>query len=108
MVIFADNAERDKSINNIIELNPDFLVVGMGAPLQEQFLIDVRKQGYKGTGFTCGGFLHQTQGSINYYPKLIDSMGLRWAYRIYDEPKLFTRYFVDYPVSIILFLKDVL
>lgn len=40
----------------INELNPDLVVVGMGAPLQEKFLVDLVGLGWRGRGYTCGVF----------------------------------------------------
>ncbi|MCP4520538.1 MAG: WecB/TagA/CpsF family glycosyltransferase [Cytophagales bacterium] len=100
--------EWDKAINEIIEKNPDFVVVGMGTPIQEKFLIDLQKKGFKGSGFTCGGFLHQSQDDIDYYPAFFDKFNLRWLYRMIDEPKLIKRYGIDYPFFVLCFVWDIL
>lgn len=100
--------ERDQELDLLVDEAPDIVIVGMGTPLQEQFLIDLRNRGWKGTGFTCGGFLHQTASGIQYYPKWVDKLNLRWMYRIYDEPKLFKRYTIDYGKFVFLFLYDVI
>ncbi|HAT1645604.1 TPA: WecB/TagA/CpsF family glycosyltransferase [Raoultella planticola] len=104
---FTSKEEREKYLERINEINPDIVIVGMGTPLQDYFLIDLKKQGWMGLGYTCGGFIHQTanKGTI-YYPKFFDKYNLRWLYRIYDEPKLFKRYFLYYPISIVLFYYD--
>lgn len=104
---YFNGDEREQELARLVEEAPDIVVVGMGTPLQEQFLIDLRSRGWKGTGFTCGGFLHQTAKGIQYYPKWMDKLNLRWLYRIYDEPKLFKRYTVDYSKFVFLFLYDV-
>lgn len=98
--------ERDTEMDYIRNLAPDFVVVGLGAPLQEQFLVDLKRKGWMGCGFTCGGFFHQTAAGINYYPKWVDRANLRWAYRIWDEPKLFKRYFINYPKALVLIFWD--
>ena len=103
---FSDK-EREDELDLLIKDNPDIVIVGMGTPLQEFFLRDLRELGWQGTGFTCGGYLHQSSNGIDYYPKLIDKLNLRWLYRIYDEPKLFKRYTVDYSKFIFLFAYDV-
>lgn len=103
---FKNQLEREQVLEEICILNPDIVIAGMGTPLQEYFLIDLRSKGWQGTGFTCGGFLHQTAKNIEYYPKWIDKFNLRWLYRIYDEPKLFKRYFYDYSKFLIYFILD--
>ena len=87
-------------------MHPDIIVCGMGAPLQEQLLVDLQNIGWIGTGYTCGGFLHQIASNIQYYPIWTDKYHLRWAYRIYDEPKLFKRYFWEYPKFLMVFIYD--
>lgn len=82
---------REKEIARIVGLNPDFVIIGMGSPLQEQFAIDLKKAGYKGIAFTCGGFLHQTANRINYYPEWINKYNLRAFYRLTHEKGMFKR-----------------
>ena len=86
--------------------DPNIVIAGMGSPLQEHFLISLRKKGWGGLGFTCGAFIKQTAKNINYYPKVFDKFHFRWLYRLFDEPKLFGRYFFEYPkvlLELILF-----
>ncbi len=90
---FSNEEEKVKEAKYIAELNPDFLIVGMGAILQERFLLKVKECGYQGIGFTCGGFIHQTSKNIiDYYPTWIDRMNLRFLYRMYKEPHTRKRY----------------
>lgn len=105
---FTDKTERENSLKHIIELNPDLVVIGMGTPFQEQFLIDLKETGWGGTGYTCGGFIHQTAKGINYYPDFYNKYNLRWLYRMIDEPKLIKRYLILYPKAILYFLYDVM
>ena len=105
---FKNSDERNLEIKKIVEKNPDIVVVGMGTPIQEEFLLSLKTYGWDGVGYSCGGFIHQTAKDINYYPNFLNKYNLRWLYRIYDEPKLFKRYFLLYPKSIALFMFDVL
>lgn len=90
---FFSDAEMNKEASHIVELNPDFLIVGMGALAQERFLLKVKEMGYQGIGFTCGGFIHQTaKNQIHYYPEWIDKMNLRFVYRMYKEKHTRKRY----------------
>ncbi len=105
---FLDGSERNLVVNTVRELNPDFVIAGMGTPYQEEFLIQLKTSGWKGSGYTCGGFIHQTAKGIKYYPKFYNKYNLRWLYRMIDEPKLIKRYFFQYPKSIFLFLFDMI
>lgn len=79
------NNEREKTLEKIISINPSVVVVGMGTPLQESFSADLVKVGYNGKVYTCGGFLHQTSQSLDFYPNWINKYNLRMFYRIYKE-----------------------
>jgi N-acetylglucosaminyldiphosphoundecaprenol N-acetyl-beta-D-mannosaminyltransferase len=92
----------------VAKLNPDIVIAGIGTPIQEHFLIELRSKGWTGTGYTCGGFFHQTANGLEYYPKYIDKFNLRWLYRIYDEPKLIKRYTLNYTAFIFVFIYDVI
>lgn len=92
---FANEEERDKEAKHIVEQSPDFLIVGMGAIMQERFLLKVKEAGFQGIGFTCGGFIHQTaQGEADYYPKWVNRMNIRFLYRMWKEPHTRKRYFM--------------
>lgn len=104
---FADDQVRTLALENVVRSRADILICGLGTPQQERFLHDLSDLGWGGTGYTCGGFLHQTaKKGGRYYPEWVDRCHLRWAYRIYDEPKLFKRYFLRYPVAILFIVKD--
>lgn len=90
---FANEDEMEQEAKHITELNPDFLIVGMGALMQEKFLLKVKNAGYLGIGFTCGGFIHQTsRNEIDYYPAWVDKTNLRFVYRMWKEPHTRKRY----------------
>jgi N-acetylglucosaminyldiphosphoundecaprenol N-acetyl-beta-D-mannosaminyltransferase len=103
---YIDQGQWLVVFDSINSLKADYVICGMGTPIQEQFLIDLQKSGWAGKGYTCGGFLHQTANGIQYYPSWVNTLGLRAFYRMYDEPKLIRRYFIDYPYAIVIILID--
>ncbi len=104
---FSSDDELEETFLEIARLDPDFVVCGMGAGKQEEFLFRLRRNGWKGTGYTCGGFFHQTASSgLAYYPKWADKYHLRWLYRMIDEPKLVVRYMKYYPFFPFVLLFD--
>ena len=102
--------KKDQSVifDSIKYLQSDYVICGMGTPMQANFLLDLQKNGWDGIGYTCGGFLHQTANDINYYPNWINKLSLRFLYRMYDEPKLIKRYFIDYPKAILIIIYDLI
>lgn len=106
---FNSKVEIEDSYNDILLNNVDLLIVGMGAIKQEEYLINLKLKGWKGCGYTCGGFIHQTANKgHDYYPDWIDKYNLRFAYRIWDEPKLLRRYTLDYSLFVFLYMYDVI
>ncbi|TVR77515.1 MAG: glycosyltransferase [Chitinophagaceae bacterium] len=100
-----DNEEFIKIMETINSLKPKFIVVGMGAIKQEEFMIKIRNSlSYNCIIFSCGGYIHQTSESINYYPQFIDKYNLRMPYRIYKE-RLYNRLYL-YVVFIFIFIKN--
>lgn len=90
---FSSETEQEVEAHHIVNVNPDFLIIGMGALMQEQFLLMVKNMGFKGIGFTCGGFIHQTANDeIDYYPAWINRMNLRFLYRMIKEKHTRKRY----------------
>ncbi len=90
---FSSEEEQCEEARRISQLSPDFLIVGMGALMQERFLLKVKEAGYNGIGFTCGGFIHQTaKDEIDYYPAWADKLNLRFVYRMLKEKHTRKRY----------------
>lgn len=99
--------EQIAEAKHICELNPDFLIVGLGIIRQEKFLLLVKNMGFKGIGFSCGGFLHQTaENKINYYPKWIDNLNVRFLYRMVVEKHTRKRYLKAAFVFPVKFIKE--
>lgn len=93
---FISSSERSNTIKNIAVKNPEIIVVGLGVILQEKFLIDLVNEGWRGIGYTCGGFIHQTSQRLHYYPDWVNKLHLRMPYRLIKEPefrKRLPRYF---------------
>lgn len=99
--------DEDWIFNELRLKEVDSLIVGMGTPKQELFMINARMAGFKGSCFACGAFFSQTaEKGVKYYPSLLSKLHLRWVYRIYLEPKLFNRYFIYYPIGLFYLIKD--
>ena len=88
---------QDEAAASILATAPDLVLCGMGAPHQEALLLELRRRGFAGIGFTCGGFLDQLAEKQRYYPAWVDRAELRWLYRLAREPRrLLRRYTLDY------------
>ncbi|MER2520310.1 MAG: WecB/TagA/CpsF family glycosyltransferase [Bdellovibrionales bacterium] len=101
--------DLEPKVATIMAKAPDAVLVGMGSPRQERFLIALREAGYRGFAITCGGFFDQYLVSDKYYPDWINRWNLRFLYRLYKEPgRLWRRYLIDYQVYLKRLLREIL
>ena len=86
----------------VAEIEPDLVLVGLGAGLQEQVLIEAAGGMVRGYALTCGGFLDQVlQGG--YYPSWAYPLRLNWLVRLAREPRrLWRRYTTHVLVAVVL------
>jgi len=90
---FSSEDQLQETITKIIDINPDYVIAGMGTPEQEVFLLKLQESGFKGIGFTCGGFISQlSMKGIAYYPAWADRYNIRFLYRFYKEKHTRERY----------------
>ncbi|MEE9335177.1 MAG: WecB/TagA/CpsF family glycosyltransferase [Granulosicoccaceae bacterium] len=106
---YFDGAEDlSKSLTSLAASDYDFIVIGMGAVKQEDAAIALIDSGFQGRIYTCGGFIHQTAlGDGHYYPEWINTLNLRFAYRMFKEPSTIKRYLIDYPKAFILLSRNI-
>lgn len=92
-------------------LSSDVVIVGMGFPYQEEFLLELKKSHTTSSqlklALTCGGFFTQHQNS-DYYPKLIDKLELRWLYRLIFAKHVRRKVFTKYPRFFLRYLYNAL
>lgn len=95
---FANGEQRNQCFQALREQNVDVVICGMGAPHQDRFLLELKASGWKGLGFTCGGYLDQALASgVKYYPDWVNRFNLRAPYRLLREPRrLWRRYLIEY------------
>jgi exopolysaccharide biosynthesis WecB/TagA/CpsF family protein len=97
----------ESAINFAVQQKVGIVVCAMGRSCQENFLLRLRKIGWKGCGFTCGGYFDQLADGFQYYPKWIDDLDIRWAYRMYKEPgRLWRRYVFEYGMFCWLLIRE--
>lgn len=80
----------------IREADADVVVVGLGAPLQDAYLLALRAHGLRDRVLlTCGGWLDQVS-NMRYYPRFAYRLKINWLVRVVREPRrLWRRYTVD-------------
>ncbi len=90
---FKDD-EENKIVDEIENLNPDILLVGMGSEKQEKWIWKNREK-FKNIGVCIGvgGTLDIWAGIKKRAPIFIQKIGLEWLYRALIEPKRVVRLF---------------
>ena len=80
---------------------PDLLMVGMGMPRQEFWVLENQKKIDARAVFCCGGLMDYVAGEIPTPPRWIGCLGFEWLYRLLSEPaRLWQRYLLE-PWSVI-------
>ena len=83
---FSPNQEA-QVVERIINSKADCLFIAMPTPRKERFLAAYRDQ--LGVPFIMGvgGSLDVIAGHVRRAPSMMQSMGLEWLYRVYQEPR---------------------
>ena len=82
-----DGPENDEIIDDINSCRPDILLVGMGMPLQEGWLLKNYRQMDAKVFITAGAAFEFLSGSAKRCPKWMGDLGLEWFFRLSLEPK---------------------
>lgn len=91
-----DREEMQKIISMIRQCRPQILIVGLGCPKQELFLLHHRKDLGVPVSLGLGASLDFEAGNVKRAPGWMSDHGLEWLYRITQDPgRLVKRYLVD-------------
>ena len=103
---FADCSEVDRIISDINSKRPAILLLGMGMPLQEKWLIDHLSSLEINIALTGGAVFDYISGNTKMTPQMFYTLKLEWFYRFLLEPKrLFKRYIIGNPLFFIRLLN---
>ena len=93
--------EESAVIGRINAANPDILLVAMGVPKQEEWIVSHRAQLNCGIAVGVGGLFDFASGRIPRAPTWMRKLKIEWTYRLYNEPvRLFRRYVIGNPLFI--------
>ena len=96
----------DETIQHIEKLDPDVIIAGMGTPVQEEFIVNIKKSNAApAIAITCGGFFTQTSIRSDYYYGWVKKLGLRWLQRAIMHKHVRRRLVCEYPVFIMKYLS---
>lgn len=101
--------ENETVLQEIAEFQPHVLMVGMGMPRQEHWVLDNLDRIQANAILTAGACFDYIAGAIPTPPRWMGRMGLEWLYRLFSEPRrLWRRYLVEPWALLPLFLKDLM
>ena len=91
-----DETEMEKIKKQIKDVAPHILVVGLGCPKQELFILHHKDELGVPLSLGLGASLDFEAGNIKRAPKWMADHGLEWLFRITQDPKrMARRYLID-------------
>ena len=98
------NDSKQQIIEEIKMSGAKVVIIGMGAPMQDEMAVLLKNSGYIGSVYTCGGFIHQIQENIMSFPEWSNKLGLRWMYRLFTQRGMLKRLLQTYPKFVITYV----
>jgi len=95
----AGSPQNEAVIKQINAASPDILLVGMGMPLQERWLMENWERIDARVALTGGAVFDYASGRLRRGPRLLTDNGLEWLARLFIEPRrLWRRYLIGNPL----------
>ncbi len=105
----SDESENQAVIEQIKVYQPHILMVGMGMPRQEEWILDNFDQIEANIILPSGACIDYVAGEVATPPRWMGRIGIEWLYRLLTEPRrLWRRYLVEPWFIASLFLKEYL
>ncbi len=93
-------------ISNITQNDPDILIVGLGTPKQEEWIVQNKQELKVSVIISVGDGIKVFSGTKRRGLKIIQTIGLEWLVRLFFEPnRLWKRYLFGIPLFIFRVLK---
>ena len=98
-------SDRMAAAREIAAMQPDFVFVAMGAPIQEQWIADAHPHFESSVMIGVGGSIDVLSGNVRRAPKFWVNNHLEWFYRLITQPWRAKR-MAKIPVFLWLVIKD--
>lgn len=86
-------SDKDKAFDEMVESEPDVVLVALGIPTQELLIEKHYERFRKGIFVGVGGSFDVLSGMKKRAPKIFIKLNLEWLYRIIKEPSRFKRFY---------------
>lgn len=100
----ADNASSRQVLETIEGFRPDILMVGMGMPRQERWILDNLTDIHAHVILTAGACMDYVAGAIPTPPRWMGKLGIEWFFRLCVEPRRMWRRYLLEPWFLLLLL----
>ncbi len=88
--------ENEEVLSRINDYQPHILMVGMGMPRQERWILDNFEKIRANVILPAGACFDYVAGAVPTPPRWMGRMGLEWLYRLVSEPtRLWRRYLLE-------------
>ncbi len=96
---FNENKTSEQIIEAINSSGCDVLLVAMGSPVQEKWLLENKEKLHCKTAIAVGGLFDFYSGNISRSPMWLREIGMEWVWRLIQEPRnKFNRYVIGNPL----------
>ncbi len=99
------SAEAAERIARVHAFGADLVIVGLGMPRQERFVLHHGDALPAAPVLTCGAAFDYVAGEIPACPRWLSAWGLEWAFRLAAEPRRLAHRYLIEPLAL---LPDVL
>lgn len=99
--------ENERVVREINDYRPHALMVGMGMPRQERWILDNLDNLRANTVWNLGAFMDYAADAVPTPPRWMARLGFEWLARLAAEPgRLWRRYLLEPPFALGLLLRD--
>ncbi|MDQ0888619.1 N-acetylglucosaminyldiphosphoundecaprenol N-acetyl-beta-D-mannosaminyltransferase [Paenibacillus sp. V4I9] len=88
---FFDHKDEAQIVDEIATLNPDVLVVALGAPKAEFWIHKFKKKLNVRVAIGVGGSLDIIAGTVKRAPVIWQKLNVEWLYRLINQPSRWRR-----------------
>lgn len=96
----AGSRENEAILREIAAVRPHLLMVGMGMPRQEEWIVENHTRLEANVTMSLGGFMDFYGGAISKPPRWLGPVGLEWAYLLLVAPRRGVRRYLLEPWSV--------
>lgn len=102
-----EDPTRANSVVDIVNRSKaDILLLGLGSPIQEQWLIAHRKHLQCSKALAVGGLFDYFSGNVPRAPLFFREIGMEWLWRLFQQPaQKWQRYVIGNPLYLLRLLR---